>query len=234
MRRREFLKLGASGAAVFALPDVNLFGAQLVRPAGAPASVAAAGLPRLAVAYCAQTAASASASAAVDRATAHAARLRPAEQLRAGDARLARDGAKLTLSGVVPDGSTLALARVQVDFQPFHSTPFHAWSYAAGSAAKQANFSVPIDAATGLNLWVDVQHAGEAAPRTTVLRFAVGDDAGTAKLRAGTYVVALDSAAGGWSDYRLEPLDQHNLGLYRVTGRGGVPANQPHLLLTVS
>lgn len=143
MRRREFLKLSTAGAAALALPDANLLALNLNLPvghaAGAPATVAAAGQPRLAVAYCAQH--------AVMSATLLGALLVAADTLRSGDARPARHGARVTLLGVVPSGSSVTAARVLVDFQPFH-----AWSYSAGAAAKPIALNAPIDAAAGLNL----------------------------------------------------------------------------------
>jgi hypothetical protein len=232
MRRREFLKLGSGGVAALALPNLGVFSLSAASLNTRPASVQAAGLPRLAVAYCAQTPTAHSTMPTVvsDR----AGRLTAATGLRSGDARLARDGAQLTLRGVAPAGSSVTAVRVLVDFQPFHTTPFHAWSFANGSAAKTASFHMPIDSTAGLNLWLDVQHAGEATPRTDIVRFAVGDDADAPKLRTGTYVIALDSAAGAWSRYRLQALGHGGLGLYRVSSGGSVPADQAHLLLTVS
>lgn len=75
-----------------------------------------------------------------------------------------------------------------------------------------------------------MQREGETAPATSALRFAIGDEAGAAKLRAGTYVITLDDAAGALGDYGLARVDGAPLGLYR----GDAPAGHARLLMTIA
>lgn len=158
----------------------------------------------------------------------------PAETLDRGDPRFARAGARVRLHGMFPvedrPADDLASLSLDVSFQPFHDTMFHAWGFENGAlpcVRPGTAFTVPIDGASGLTLAFDIAETGERCGQETsptgssedpkagttrvVTRFSLGREPQTAKLRRGVYFVAWRGPSAkplrSWRRYRILSRD---------------------------
>lgn len=142
----------------------------------------------------------------------------PAESLAAGDPRLERAGARVTVHGLVGevdalDAAGIRSAALQVHFHPVGShlpetVKFHSWSVTRGrlpSVSSALRFRVPVDAG-GLDLSLDLDHDATAADRMQRIflgrsykelgvRLAVGRERHQPKLREGFYFIPLRQEA---------------------------------------
>ncbi len=174
----------------------------------------------------------------------------PAETLDRGDPRFARAGARVRLHGMFPvedrPAVDLASLSLEVSFEPFHDTMFHAWGFENGAlpcVRPGTAFTVPIDRASGLTLAFDIADSraqrGEETlaagspedPKSgttrVVTRFSLGREPQTAKLRRGVYFVAWRGPSAkrlrSWRHYRILSRD--------VEPRDGVGGDACHFHL---
>ncbi len=119
----------------------------------------------------------------------------PASRLAAGEAILARRGARLTVHGLTNgDFARLGIrsAELLVGF-PAPGLEVRTWSHAllpVENEGTPVRFTVPVDG--GLRLALELEESLGLARRETVL--SVGREPGMPKLRAGHYLVAFDPA----------------------------------------
>ena len=181
-----------------------------------------------------------------------------AEALSVGDLRFARAGARVWIHGMFPledrrTCSGLDSLSIDVDFSPFHTTPFHAWHFQNASVpdcSSPSMFVVPIDKASGLTFSVEVTEVadmrGEAprqGGRQVRAQFTLGREPGKLKLRRGVYFIGLRSVRTGslpaWDKYQLRVTDMENAGAKRYLFRFDrrqiklVPADFVYLMLSV-
>jgi hypothetical protein len=169
-----------------------------------------------------------------------------ADRLQTGDTRFARDGARLAIRGLFPQLDPVALhglemLTVDVAYEPYHTTPFQAWSFFNGSTPRSSSpvaLTLPVDAATGLNLVVTYRTTSMPEPIAVMARFALRDEDDTPKLRAGTYFVGLPDQHGtfpDWQQYQVQRDDGTNgcaTGALSCTASGH--ASHPYLMLSVT
>ena len=127
----------------------------------------------------------------------------PAETMISGDQSFATRGARVTVHGPLSAETRLPAMVMKAHSRPYHEAVHAAWGY-QGPETPRAQpaiaFTVPVDAATGLRLSLEV------GPALAEAHFDLGDAPGRAKLRRGAYLMSWglpsDTADPGWRRYR--------------------------------
>jgi hypothetical protein len=231
LTRRELLLLGTGGVLSLTLAQLQLQSAQASLPALSLDGVRERVIAPLSVGFWSDDDDSPVLDAAL---------------LPTGDTRFVADGARLRILGLYPREAAALVGidalDLDVPFAADHEASFSAWSFRNGTTQQHSSpvsFPVPLDAAAGLNLSLSWRAAGSAETQQALIRLSAGQDAGVAKLRAGTYAVDLPHGDGSlpeWVNYRVENVARGLRTLQRYERALGihVPAERPHLLLTVS
>jgi hypothetical protein len=174
-----------------------------------------------------------------------------ARQILRGDPELAEDGARLTLLGMSPPDDSLdaypelASWAIDVEFQPNHEAPFHAWRFDNGSVpsiSSPSSFTVPLNVTRALEMTLSVASTSGATSSLPLL-LSVGSEPMVSKLRRGVYVIALSDPRTGalpdWGQCQLGCMAPGGDGDIRQLFQGGelglapVPAEFPYLVLAV-
>jgi hypothetical protein len=96
---------------------------------------------------------------------------------------------------------------------------------------------VPVDGTTGVQLALTFKTASMSEPSTTITRFALGDEYGTAKLRSGAYFFGLpgqDGTLPDWTTYQMLPENSAGgCGIGTLACGGDVAARHPYVLMLV-
>ena len=155
-------------------------------------------------------------------------------RLPSGEAALRQTGIRVTVHGEIGPARTLRGLTVHYPLGGGSgaTVPHHAW---AGSpqGSRDAAFTLPVVTADGLALTVRHVPAAGEAPRETLCRLALGEAAGQAKLRAGTYVLA--NAGASWRGCRFEAGDGGcGARLTRPTPAGPASVGFDYLVLAVA
>lgn len=165
-----------------------------------------------------------------------------------GDAGFVDSGVRFRVLGLCPSADPDALAllewlTVDVSYAPYHDTPFLAWSFRNGTCPQTSaplTITVPVEEQTGLQLVITCKLAGVDEPVQSTVRLVTGQEEGTPKLVAGTYVVALAGLGHdlpGWQQHQLvteSDADGHLCQrLYEAAGDEHHAVRCPHLLVSI-
>jgi len=123
--------------------------------------------------------------------------------------------------------------------QPFHDGDLRAWHYQSAPVANTsslASFTLPVDAGTGLNGWIEYRDIDTRLAATRV-PFQLGFDSagGAAQLRSGYYVVVMRKPGSllgiDWASLQLRVTDGGNA--ISLRDQSGRDFDQPHIVLEV-
>ena len=139
----------------------------------------------------------------------------PADALIVGDGGFATRKARVMVHGLLAEPSDRhPMVRIAAHYRPFHDTAHIAWGFDGATtccSTPATEFTVPVDAATGLQLSVEVRPRGtgpdDADSAFAEATFSLGIAPGRAKLRRGVYLMAWDMPTGAplpaWQRYRV-------------------------------
>lgn len=167
----------------------------------------------------------------------------PAETMMSGDANFAKYGARVTVHGPLSEETDRRLPAMvmKAHFRPHHDAVHAAWGYQdpeMSGAQPGTAFTVPVDAATGLRLSLEV------GPAVAEAHFDLGDAPRQAKLRRGAYLMSWGPPSGwvdpGWSRYRAiaERIEKPEDGMpevrrFMIANAFGQAKSLPAVMLTV-
>jgi hypothetical protein len=176
----------------------------------------------------------------------------PADQLISGDGGFATRGARVMVHGLLGEPSDRHPAmRIAARYRPFHDASYLAWGFDGSTAccsSPATEFTVPVDAAVGLQLSVEVQPRDAETDGIDLAvaeaTLGLGIAPGQAKLRRGIYLMAWDMPAGAslpaWHRYRViaERIETPEDGMpasrrFMLTDATGAARTLPAVMLSI-